>query len=87
MIKLHLTPLPMNEQRQQAYLNLIQRLLNCRTNNELQETLAANQELVDIGFLQTIEAEAQRFSQQGDETSSELVAKFGNATRGSVESR
>ncbi|WP_256874953.1 hypothetical protein [Nostoc sp. C052] len=58
----------MNEQRQQAYLNLIQRLLNCRTNDEFQETLAGNQELVDIGFLQTIEAEAQRFSQQGDET-------------------
>lgn len=58
----------MNEQRQQAYLNLIQHLLNCRTNDEFQETLAANQELVDIGFLQTIEAVAQRFSQQGDET-------------------
>ncbi|WP_230967846.1 tetratricopeptide repeat protein [Nostoc sp. WHI] len=58
----------MNEQRQQAYLNLIQRVLNCPTNDEFQETLAANQELVDIGFLQAIEAEAQRFSQQGDET-------------------
>ena len=57
----------MNEQHQQAYLNLIQRLLNCSTNDEFQETLAANQELVDIGFLQTIEAVAQRFSQQGDE--------------------
>jgi hypothetical protein len=58
----------MNEQRQQAYIKLIQRLLNCPTNDEFQETLAANQELVDIGFLQTIEAVAQRFSQQGDET-------------------
>ncbi|MCC5645029.1 tetratricopeptide repeat protein, partial [Nostoc sp. CHAB 5824] len=58
----------MNEQRQQAYLNLIQHLLNCPTNDEFQETLAANQELVDIGFLQTIEAVAQRFSEQGDET-------------------
>ncbi|MEH2170275.1 MAG: CHAT domain-containing protein [Nostoc sp.] len=58
----------MNELRQQAYFNLIQRLLNCRTNDEFQETLAANQELVDIGFLQTIKAVAQWFSQQGDET-------------------
>ncbi|MEH2354404.1 MAG: hypothetical protein V7K28_14625, partial [Nostoc sp.] len=57
----------MNEQRQQAYVNLIQSLLNCRTNDEFQETLTANQELVDISFLQTIEAVAQRFSQQGDE--------------------
>ncbi|MHC5717554.1 MAG: CHAT domain-containing protein, partial [Nostoc sp.] len=58
----------MNEQRQQAYFNLIQSLLNCRSNDEVREILAANQELVDIGFLQAIEAEAQRFSQQGDET-------------------
>ncbi|MBG1243578.1 CHAT domain-containing protein [Nostoc sp. NZL] len=57
----------MNDQRQQAYVNLIQSLLNCRTNDEFQETLTANQELVDIGFLQTIEAVAQRFLQQGDE--------------------
>ncbi|WP_414516802.1 CHAT domain-containing protein [Nostoc sp. PCC 9305] len=57
----------MNEQRQQAYLNLIQRLLNCPANDEFQETLAANQELVDIGFLQTIKAVAQTFSQQRDE--------------------
>ena len=48
-----LTPLPMNEQRQQAYFNLIQRLLSCRSDDEiLQEIFAANQELVDVGFLQ-----------------------------------
>ncbi|QSJ15565.1 tetratricopeptide repeat protein [Nostoc sp. UHCC 0702] len=63
----------MNEQRQQAYLNLIQRLLNCRTNDEFQETLAANQELLDAGLLQTIEPEAQRFSQQGDEKRANLL--------------
>ncbi|MCC5622354.1 tetratricopeptide repeat-containing protein [Nostoc sp. CHAB 5715] len=42
----------MNEQRQQAYLNLIQRLLNCRSHDEVREILAANQELVDVGFFQ-----------------------------------
>jgi CHAT domain-containing protein len=57
----------MNEQRQQSYLNLIQRLLNCRSNDEIQEILAANQELLDAGFLQAVEAAAQMFSQQGDE--------------------
>ncbi|MFN6463582.1 MAG: hypothetical protein RMZ41_017445 [Nostoc sp. DedVER02] len=31
-----LTPLSMNEQRQQAYFNLIQNLLNCRSDNEVQ---------------------------------------------------
>ncbi|MEH2142483.1 CHAT domain-containing tetratricopeptide repeat protein [Nostoc sp.] len=57
----------MNEQRQQAYVNLIQSLLNCRSNDEVGEILAANQELVDVGFLQTLEAKAAMFSQQGYE--------------------
>ncbi|MBH8573356.1 CHAT domain-containing protein [Nostocaceae cyanobacterium CENA369] len=41
----------MNEQRQQANFNLIQSLLNCRTNDEVQEILAANQELVDVDLI------------------------------------
>ncbi|NMG23106.1 hypothetical protein DP116_28370, partial [Brasilonema bromeliae SPC951] len=57
----------MNEQRQQDYLNLIQLLLNCRSDDEIREILPANQELLDVDFLQTVEAEAQKFSQQGDE--------------------
>jgi tetratricopeptide (TPR) repeat protein len=55
----------MNEQRQQAYFNLIQSLLNCPSGEE-SEILAANQELLDTGFLQTIEAVVQMFSPQGD---------------------
>ncbi|MBW4611946.1 MAG: CHAT domain-containing protein [Desmonostoc vinosum HA7617-LM4] len=42
----------MNEQRQQAYLNLIQYLLSCRSDGEIQEILAANQNLVDAGLVQ-----------------------------------
>ncbi|MBD2492442.1 CHAT domain-containing protein [Aulosira sp. FACHB-615] len=57
----------MNEQRQQAYFNLIQCLLNCHSHDEIREILAQNQPLVDVGFLQTVEAVAQMFSQQGDE--------------------
>ncbi|MBD2202349.1 CHAT domain-containing protein [Calothrix sp. FACHB-1219] len=57
----------MNEQRQQAYLNLIRSLLNCRSNNEVPEILAANQDLLDVGLLQKIEEEAQMCSQHGDE--------------------
>ncbi|NMG07169.1 CHAT domain-containing protein [Brasilonema sp. UFV-L1] len=59
----------MNEQRQQDYFNLIQSLLNCRSHDEVPEILAANQELLDVGFLQTVEAEAEMFSQQGIESS------------------
>ncbi|WP_141699942.1 tetratricopeptide repeat protein, partial [Nostoc sp. KVJ20] len=56
----------MNQQRQQAYFNLIQNLLNCPSDQE-PEILAANQELVDVGFLQTVEATGEMFLQQGDE--------------------
>jgi tetratricopeptide (TPR) repeat protein len=56
----------MNEQRQQAYFDLIQSLLNCPSGEE-PEILAANQDLLDAGFLQAVEAAAQMFSQQGDE--------------------
>ncbi|WP_414570243.1 CHAT domain-containing protein [Nostoc sp. CCY 9925] len=60
-------PLPMNEQRQQAYSNFIQRLLNCGSNDEVQEILAANEELVDVGFLGAVEAKMEIFSHQGYE--------------------
>ncbi len=61
-----LTPLPMNEQRQQAYLNFIRSLLNS-PNGEEAEILAANQELLDADFVQTVEEVAQMCSQHGDE--------------------
>ena len=57
----------MDEQRQQTYLQLIQNLLNCSSNDEFQEILSANKELLDAGFLETVETTAQMFSQQGDE--------------------
>jgi hypothetical protein len=56
----------MNEQRLQAYYQLIESLLNC-THGEEPEILAANQELLDAGFVQTVEAVAQMCSQHGDE--------------------
>ncbi|WP_155960359.1 hypothetical protein [Fischerella sp. PCC 9605] len=46
----------MNEQRQQAYLNLIQSLLNCPEGEE-SEILAANQDLIDAGFLRVLKGE------------------------------
>jgi len=41
----------MNEQRQQAYYQLIESLLSC-SNREEAETLADNTVLLDVGFLQ-----------------------------------
>ncbi|MBD2299737.1 CHAT domain-containing tetratricopeptide repeat protein [Nostoc sp. FACHB-190] len=56
----------MNEQRQQAYLNLIQTLLNCPSGEE-PGILTANKELLDAGFVQVVAAVAEHFAQQGEE--------------------
>ena len=44
----------MNEQRTQAYVNLIEQLLACAEGEEL-NILQANQELIDSEFLQVME--------------------------------
>ncbi|MBD2498653.1 CHAT domain-containing protein [Nostoc sp. FACHB-280] len=56
----------MNPELQQAYLKLIRSLLDS-PNGEEPEILAANQELLDAGFVQTVEEVAQMCSQHGDE--------------------
>ncbi|MEA5514008.1 hypothetical protein VB654_08165, partial [Nodularia sp. UHCC 0506] len=56
----------MDEQRQQAYYQLIESLLKCPDGEEA-EILAANTELLDAGFLQMLAAAAQHYSQQGQE--------------------
>jgi CHAT domain-containing protein len=72
----------MNEQRQQAYLNLIQRLLNSSSGEEPQ-ILQANRELLDADFLQMVGAEAQMLSQQGNENAANwlrnLAVELGEA--------
>jgi hypothetical protein len=56
----------MNEHRQEAYLQLIQSLLNCDSGEEA-AILAANQELVDSGLLQMVLARAQMYDELGNE--------------------
>ncbi len=45
----------MNEQRAQAYVNLIEQLLARADDEELNNILQANQELIDPQFLQVME--------------------------------
>ena len=45
----------MNEQRAQAYVNLIEQLLTSADGEELNKILQANQELIDPEFLQVME--------------------------------
>jgi CHAT domain-containing protein len=65
----------MNEQRQEAYLNLINSLLNCPSEEE-PEILAANAELVDAGLVQMMLAVAEMTSQQGDENVANWLRNF-----------
>ncbi|MBE5229762.1 MAG: hypothetical protein INR81_11880 [Microcystis aeruginosa PMC 728.11] len=45
----------MNEQRAQAYVNLIEQLLTSTDDEELNKILQANMELIDPQFLQVME--------------------------------
>ena len=56
----------MNEQRAQAYVNLIEQLLACTDDEELNNILQANQELIDPEFLQVMENYATGLEQQGN---------------------
>jgi hypothetical protein len=77
----------MNEQRLQAYLNLIQQLLDCPQGEE-ENILQANAELVDGGLVQVMEQVAAQRAENGDENMAQclgnlarqLVAMLGNSS-------
>ena len=56
----------MNEQRAQAYVNLIEQLLACADGEELKKILQANQALIDSEFLQVMENYATWLEEQGN---------------------
>jgi CHAT domain-containing protein len=56
----------MNEQRLQAYYQLVQQLLSCPHGQEA-AILQANRELLDVDFLQVVVRVAAIFTQQGEE--------------------
>jgi hypothetical protein len=56
----------MDEQRTQAYINLIEKLLTCADGEELNKILQANQELIDPEFLQVMENYATGLEEQGN---------------------
>ncbi|MEH2423460.1 MAG: CHAT domain-containing protein [Nostoc sp.] len=62
----------MNEQRLQAYYQLIQTLLECPSGEE-PEILSANTELLDADFVQVVVAAAEHFAQQGEENTAEWL--------------
>jgi hypothetical protein len=81
----------MNEQRAQAYVNLIQQLLTC-TDGEEPNILQANQELIDPEFLQVMENYATGLEEQGNNNPvawlrnmAQQLGQFLNPQGGSIE--
>jgi len=62
----------MDETRAQAYLQLIETLLNC-PNGEEPQILQANLELVDSGFLQVCEVVAEKLAEEGQENQANFL--------------
>jgi len=82
----------MNEQRAQAYVNLIEQLLACADDEELNNILQANQELIDPQFLQVMENYATGLEEQGYNNPAVLLrdiaqrlGQFLNPQAGSIE--
>ncbi|UZO78024.1 hypothetical protein M8120_09170 [Microcystis aeruginosa str. Chao 1910] len=82
----------MNEQRAQAYVNLIEQLLTCTNGEEINNILQANQELIDPEFLQVMENYATWLEQQGNNNPAALLrdiaqwlGQFLNPQAGSIE--
>ncbi|MBD2597539.1 tetratricopeptide repeat protein [Nostoc spongiaeforme FACHB-130] len=70
----------MNEQRLQAYYQLIQTLLNCPSGEE-PEILAVNTELLDADFVQVVAAVAESFAQQEDKNTANWLQNLASHLR------
>lgn len=66
---------PMAINRIDAYLNLIQALLNCLSSEET-EIWNANRELLDAGLVQTMEQAAVVMAEKGDEDAARKLRRF-----------
>ena len=82
----------MNEQRAQAYVNLIEQLLTCADGEERTNILQANQELIDPQFLQVMENYATGLEEQGNNNDAawlrdiaQQLGQFLNPQAGTIE--
>ena len=67
----------MNQQRKDAYIDLIQDLLNCSSDKE-GEILQENRDLLDAEFLQMVEAVAKMMSEEGRENDANWLRNLKN---------
>ncbi|NEP36340.1 MULTISPECIES: tetratricopeptide repeat protein [unclassified Moorena] len=65
----------MDEERLQAYLNLIQQLLTCPSGEEIQ-IIESNRELVDAELLQVMAQEAEKLAADGNQNAAEFLGSL-----------
>ncbi|NEO72667.1 tetratricopeptide repeat protein [Moorena sp. SIO3H5] len=65
----------MDEERLQAYLNLIQQLLTCPSGEQVQ-ILESNRELVDAELLQVMTQEAEKLAADGNQNSADVLLRL-----------
>ncbi|WP_013321115.1 CHAT domain-containing protein [Gloeothece verrucosa] len=68
----------MNDERREAYITLIEALLNCQDEEEFGQILSANPELLDVGLLETVARIAQSLAEQGEEKAAEGLMYLGS---------
>jgi len=66
----------MNEQRQQDYLNLIQALLDCPNEEEINNTVNAHLHLIDSDLVQVMAQVAEMMAQQGNENNARFLTNL-----------
>lgn len=66
----------MDEQRREAYLRLINVLLNCQSGEEQQLILNGNRDLVDAGLVQTMVQVAEELRHRGNQNTANFLMNF-----------
>lgn len=65
----------MNPERQEAYLNLIERVLTC-PNGQEPEVLSSSSDLIDAGFVQMLIQISASMAREGDEDTANFLVQL-----------
>ncbi|MEP6489214.1 hypothetical protein NDI43_13670 [Microcoleus vaginatus GB2-A3] len=65
----------MNPERQEAYLNLIERVLTC-PNGQEPEVLSSRSDLIDAGFVQMLIQISASMAREGDEDTANFLVQL-----------
>ncbi|MBD2337430.1 CHAT domain-containing protein [Calothrix sp. FACHB-156] len=76
----------MDEQRQEAYLEIIGALLDCPSGEEPQVIMAANPDFIDIGLVEIMKQVAAVCVQRGEKNTADFLTKIASQIAGALES-